>query len=157
MNDATTIRNFVKGLKNAHSLATCIYEKGPQILTDNTWEVEKLNAANSSSQQWSSHPPQLMWCSTKRIAVSSIKNQDISQDIALTLGAMNVKNMVTLSWTVHTEYLSSGTPATHHKSHKSPCQIASLRHHREDRDRWSWSIFTVPLSKTLQLESLQFK
>ena len=28
-NDATTIRIFIKGLKNAHSLATCIYEKGP--------------------------------------------------------------------------------------------------------------------------------
>ena len=26
-NDATTIRIFVKGLKNAHSLPTCIYEK----------------------------------------------------------------------------------------------------------------------------------
>ena len=33
-NDATTIRIFIKGLKNAHSLATCIYEKGPQMLTD---------------------------------------------------------------------------------------------------------------------------
>ena len=27
-NDATNFRIFVKGLKNAHSLATCIYEKG---------------------------------------------------------------------------------------------------------------------------------
>ena len=31
------------GLKNAHSLATCIYEKGPQTLTDAIMEVEKLN------------------------------------------------------------------------------------------------------------------
>ena len=44
-NDATTTRIFVKGLKNAHSLATCIYEKGPQTLTDAISEVEKLNAA----------------------------------------------------------------------------------------------------------------
>ena len=43
-NDATTIRIFVKGLKNAHTLATCIYEKGPQMLTDAISEVEKLNA-----------------------------------------------------------------------------------------------------------------
>ena len=42
--DATTIRIFVKGLKNAHSLATCIYEKGPQMLTDAISEVEELNA-----------------------------------------------------------------------------------------------------------------
>ena len=43
-NDATTIRIFIKGLKNAHSLSTHIYEKGPQILTDAISEVEKLNA-----------------------------------------------------------------------------------------------------------------
>ena len=33
-NDAATIRIFVKGLKNAHSLATCIYKRGPQTLMD---------------------------------------------------------------------------------------------------------------------------
>ena len=44
-NDAATIRIFVKGLKSAHSLATCIYKKGPQMLTDAISEVEKLNAA----------------------------------------------------------------------------------------------------------------
>ena len=43
-NDAATIRIFIKGLKNTHSLATCIYEKGPQMLTDTISEVEKLNA-----------------------------------------------------------------------------------------------------------------
>ena len=43
-NDAVTIRIFIKGLKNAHSLATHIYEKGPQMLTDTISEVEKLNA-----------------------------------------------------------------------------------------------------------------
>ena len=44
-NDAATINIFVKGLKNAHSLATHIYEEGPQTLTDAISEVEKLNAA----------------------------------------------------------------------------------------------------------------
>ena len=29
-NDATTIRIFLKGLKNAHTIATKVYEKGPQ-------------------------------------------------------------------------------------------------------------------------------
>ena len=43
-NDAVTIRISVKGLKNAHSLATHIYRKGPQMLTDTILEVEKLNA-----------------------------------------------------------------------------------------------------------------
>ena len=44
MNDAATIRIFIKGLKNAHSLATCIYEKGPQMLSDAISKVKKLNA-----------------------------------------------------------------------------------------------------------------
>ena len=43
-NDATTIRIFIKRLKKAHSLATHIYEKGPQMLTDAISKVEKLNA-----------------------------------------------------------------------------------------------------------------
>ena len=44
-NSAATIRIFVKGLKNVHTLAACIYEKGPQTLTDAINEVEKLQAA----------------------------------------------------------------------------------------------------------------
>ena len=44
-NAAATIRIFVKGLKNAYSLAKHIHEKGPQRLTDTISEVEKLNAA----------------------------------------------------------------------------------------------------------------
>ena len=45
-NNAATIRIFVKGLKNAHTLAACVYKKGPQ--TSNRCiinEVEKLQAA----------------------------------------------------------------------------------------------------------------
>ena len=44
-NNAATIRIFVKGLKNAHTLAAHVYEKGPQTLTDAISEVEKLQAA----------------------------------------------------------------------------------------------------------------
>ena len=44
-NDATTIRIFIKGLKNAHTLATRVYEKGPQSLADAIREVEKFQAA----------------------------------------------------------------------------------------------------------------
>ena len=33
-NHATTIRIFIKRLKNAHTLATKVYEKGPQSLAD---------------------------------------------------------------------------------------------------------------------------
>ena len=44
-NDAATIRIFIKGLKNAHTLATRVYEKGPQSVADPIGEVEKLQAA----------------------------------------------------------------------------------------------------------------
>ena len=43
-NDATTIRIFIKGPKNAHTLATRVYEKGPQSLADMIRKVEKLQA-----------------------------------------------------------------------------------------------------------------
>ena len=39
------MRIFIKGPKNAHTLATKVYEKGPQSLADAIREVEKLQAA----------------------------------------------------------------------------------------------------------------
>ena len=44
-NDATTIRIFLKGLKNTHTIATKVYEKGPQTLSEAVKEIEKLQAA----------------------------------------------------------------------------------------------------------------
>ena len=44
-NNTTTIHIFVKGLKNTHTLAAHVYEKGPQTLSDAISEVEKLQAA----------------------------------------------------------------------------------------------------------------
>ena len=44
-NSAATIQIFIKGLKNAHTLAAWVYEKGPQALADAISEVEKLQAA----------------------------------------------------------------------------------------------------------------
>ena len=44
-NNAARIRIFVKGLKNAHTLAAHVDEKGPQTLADAISEAEKLKAA----------------------------------------------------------------------------------------------------------------
>ena len=44
-NNAAVIWIFIKGLRNAHTLATRVYEKGPQSLADAIREVEKLQAA----------------------------------------------------------------------------------------------------------------
>ena len=43
-NDTTSIRIFLKGLKNAHIIVTKVYEKGPQNLPEAIKEVEKLQA-----------------------------------------------------------------------------------------------------------------
>ena len=48
MNNSATIRIFMKGLKNAHSLAARIYEKDPQTLTDLIKEVEKLKCSTTA-------------------------------------------------------------------------------------------------------------
>ena len=44
-NSRATIRIFVKGLKNAHTIAAQVYEKGLQTLADAISKVEKLQAA----------------------------------------------------------------------------------------------------------------
>ena len=41
-NSAATIQIFIKGLRNAHTLATRVEEKGAQSLADAIREVEKL-------------------------------------------------------------------------------------------------------------------
>ena len=43
-NHAAMIWIFIKGLKNTHPLASCVYENGPQNLVDAISEVEKLQA-----------------------------------------------------------------------------------------------------------------
>ena len=43
--NAATIQIFIKGLKNAHTLASCVYKKGPKTIADAISEVEKLQAA----------------------------------------------------------------------------------------------------------------
>ena len=43
-NDAATIRIFLKGLKNAYTIVTKVYEKAPQTLAEVIREVEKLQA-----------------------------------------------------------------------------------------------------------------
>ena len=50
MKDAATIRIFIKGLKNAHSLTTHICEKGgPPTFSDAISKVEKLSAVEQQT------------------------------------------------------------------------------------------------------------
>ena len=121
-NDVATIRIFIIGLKNVHSLATHIYENSPQMLTDTISEVEKLNAA----QQLTTTivlPSTVNVMSTKKIAVSSDRNQDTSHDFALILSATNAMNMVTSSWTAQKRYLLQELQQLTTNLKKSSCQI----------------------------------
>ena len=43
-NSAATIRIFIKGLKDIHTIASSVYEKAPQTLTDAISKAEKLQA-----------------------------------------------------------------------------------------------------------------
>ena len=111
MNDAATIRIFIKGLKNAHSLAARIYEKDPQTLTDAITEVEKLNAAQQlTATIIPSSTVNMM--SNEEDQCFNAKNQDTSHDTALTSDVMNVMNMAISSWTALTEY-----PLQEHQHH----------------------------------------
>ena len=133
-NDASTIRIFIKGLKNAHSLVTHIYEKGPQTLMNAISKVEKLNAAQ-----------QLM----AMIIPPSIVNMMLNKED----GCFQCQEPGHITWNCPhircyecNEYghivmdcpyrvPPSGTPAAHHKSHRGHHARSSVRHHHEDRDR----------------------
>ena len=59
-NDTATIRIFIKGLRNACSLATRIYEKDQQTLKDAITEVWKLNEAQLTAIILPSSPVNMM-------------------------------------------------------------------------------------------------
>ena len=46
-NDTATIRIFLKGLKNAHTIATRVYEKGPKTLAE---AIQKLKNSKLHSK-----------------------------------------------------------------------------------------------------------
>ena len=48
-NSAATIRIFVKGLKNAHTIAAQVYEKGHQTVADAISKVEKLHGSAATN------------------------------------------------------------------------------------------------------------
>ena len=139
-NDAATIRIFIKGLKNAHNLATHIYEKGPQTLTDAISKVEKLNA--------------IQQLTAMIIAPSTVNVMFHEEDCCF-----QCQEQGYIAWNcphircyesdkyghIVMDYPhripSSGTPANHHQP-KPPrrCHTRPIsQHHHEDRDRWSQS------------------
>ena len=135
MNDATTIRISIKGLKNAHSLATHIYEKGPQTLSDAISEVEKLNAVK-----------QLTTTTNPLSTVNMMSNDEDHCFQCQEQGhiARNFPNIRCFECDEYGHIVMDfphripplGTPAKHHqpRAHKSCHARSSARHHHEDRD-----------------------
>ena len=134
-NDATIIRIFIKGLENTHSLAICIYEKGPQTLSDTISKVEKLNAVQQM---------------TTMIIPPFTANMSNDEDHCFQCQeqghiARNYPNIRCFKCDEHGHIVMDcphripplGTPAKHHQPrlHKNCYARSSSRHHHEDRDR----------------------
>ena len=139
-NDAATIRIFIKGLKNSHGLATCIYEKGPQTLSDTISKAKKLNVVQQLTAMIS--PPS---------TVNTMSNDEDCCFQHQEQGhiARNCPNIRSFKCDEYGYIVMAcphripplGTPAKHHqpKPHKSHHARSSSRHHCEHRDRQSCS------------------
>ena len=133
-NAAATIRIFIKGLMNAHSLVTRIYRKGTQTLMDAISEVEKLNAAQ-----------QLMATISPPSTVNVMLNKEDCCFQCEEPGhiAQNCPHIRCYEYDEYGNIVmdfshripSSGTPATYHKSHKGYHARSSLKDHYENSDR----------------------
>ena len=100
MNDAATIWTFIKGLKNA----TCIYEKGPHMLSNIISEVEKLNAVQQLTATIT--PPYMVnMMSNNEDHCFQCQEQEYVARNCPHIRFFNVMSMDTLYWIVHTGYL----------------------------------------------------
>ena len=139
-NNAATIQIFVKGLKNAHTLAAWVYEKGPQTLADAISEVEKLQAAQQLTAT-------LLPSSTVNV-MSSEDDQCFqcqeSGHIAchyLNIRCFDCNEYRHIAADCPDRIPPSGTPA-HHKRHHSNTRHhtrSTSRYHHRDRCRYNRS------------------
>ena len=136
-NNAAMIWIFIKGLKNTHTLAACIYEKGPKNLADAIRQVEKLQAAqqltttllpSSMVNVMSSEDEKCFQCQESgHMAHHSpnIKCFDCGEYGHVAVGCPN-------------RILSSCTPACHKKHHSSirHWTRSTSKHRHRDRHRF---------------------
>ena len=139
-NDVATIRIFIKGLRNVHRLATCIYEKGPQTLNNAISVVEKLNAVQ-----------QLPATSTPPSMVNMMTNDEdrCSQYQEHGHNARHCPNIrcfdcdeyshIVIDWPHKIPPLVMPAKHCQPRLHKSHHARSCSRHQYEDRDRKSCS------------------
>ena len=131
-NNAATIRLFVKGLKNAHTLAAHVYGKGPQTVTDTISEVEKLQAAQQLTATLLAPFP---------VNVMSKKGDQCFQCQELGHISDNCPNVYCFECNEYGHIAAdcpdrippSGTPAHHKRQHTRHHARSTSRHHHWDR------------------------
>ena len=112
INDAATIRIFLKGLKNAHTIVTKVYEKGPQNLAEAIKEVEKLQLPHFYPLHWSIPCPVIM------TGIFNVKTLAIWHTISPIYGASTAINTDMLPWTALIKY--------HHQAHQHAAEVTPL-------------------------------
>ena len=139
-NSAATVWISVKGLKNGHTLATHVYEKGPQTLADTISKVEKLQAAQQLTAT-------LLPSST--VNVMSNKEDQCFQCQELGYITCHCQNVHCFECDEYGHIVPdcphwippSGTSAHHHRqdSNNRHHTRSTSRHHHRDRYRYSRS------------------
>ena len=139
-NDAATIKIFIKGLKNSHSLATHIYEKGPQMLSEAISKVEKLNATQQLTAMITSPSTVNMMSNDEDCCFQCQEQGHIARNYP-TIRCFKCEEYGHIVMDCPHRIPPLGTPVKHHqlKLHKSHHTRSSSRHHHEDRDRQSRS------------------
>ena len=137
-NDAATIWIFIKGLKNAHSLATCIYENGPQMISDAISKVKKLNAIQQLTATIT--PPSMvnMMSNDENCCFQCQEHGHIARNYP-NIRCFECDEYSHIVMDCPPRVPPSGTLAKQHqpKSHKCHHARSSSRHCHKDRDRIS--------------------
>ena len=131
---------FVKGLKNAHTLAVQVYKKGAQTLADAIREVEKLQAAQQLTAT-------LLPSSTVNVMLSEDDKCFQCQELGhiawhcSNIRCFNCDEYSHVAADCPDKIPPSGTPAYHGKHHSSIRHQtrSTSKHHHRDRHRFSRS------------------
>ena len=136
MNDAATVRIFIKSLKNAHSLAMHIYGKGPQTLKDAISEVEKLTAVQQLTAMIIPPSTVNMMSNDEDHYFQCHKQGHIARNCP-SIRCFKCDEYGHIVMDCPHRIPPFRTPAKHHqpRPHKSCHARSSSRHYHEDRDR----------------------
>ena len=132
-NDATAIRIFIKGLKNVHSLATHIYEKG---LTDTISEVEKFNTIQQLTASIILHSTVNVLSHKEDYCFQWQEQGHITQNCPH-IRCYECYEYGHIVMDCPNKIPPSGTMAINHKPSRSHHARSTSRCHHEERDRQS--------------------